>query len=250
MIAPFLAFGHQLLRDHVKHGKSMLDDRAKLALQPLGHKFRHLPLITVKLHSFGARDALQILVGAWDGRRKRPVRDRLDIFHHIRNQVRILYDNFMRLLRAKVFKFLEHLVCRAEIQRRLLVGVGKAHARHQDRPEFRVARVHEMDVAGCDNRDVQPLSKPHDRFVKLPDCLLVRNHIAAHHIFVVCNRLDFQVIVKTRDIAQVAPAFPLHDRTVKLPGFTGASDQKALPVFNQLAFGDTRTFGIVIQMGN
>ena len=63
-------------------------------------------------------------------RRIQFIRYRLEDFDHFRDFARIGNDGFVCFRFAEISKFLEHFLCRAQIQRRLFFGVGKTFAFH------------------------------------------------------------------------------------------------------------------------
>ena len=112
------------------------------------------------------------------------------------------------------------------LQGRLLVGVVKAAAAHDDPAEVRVLGVFEMDVAGGHHRLVQLLANAHNGAVVLPQALHVGVAVA-HHEHVVAKGLDFQVVVVGGDFAQVVEGLPLHHGPEQLAGLAGATHQQA-----------------------
>ena len=94
--------------------------------------------------------------------------------------------------------FLQHFISRPEIQRRLIFGIGKLVV-HKYLSEYRVRRVHKMNVAGGNNGYVQRLTQLNDRFVELlqilngVDILVI---LITDKELVVEGRLYLQIIVK------------------------------------------------------
>jgi len=117
-----VGIGNQLLRRHVQHRIAVADDGIELFFQAVAHQLRQ----RIAVNTCGAfpADFLQILVGTGNFRRVKSAEYRFHILHHFRNAVRICNNNLHCLFGSEVSKFVQHLLCGTEKERRLMIGVG------------------------------------------------------------------------------------------------------------------------------
>ena len=111
----------------------------------------------------------------------------------------------MRLLGAEVFELPEHFIGRAEVEGRLLVGVGKAHTRHQDGAEDRILRVEEVDIPGGADRLFELIAHSHDGPVEIAQLLHIFAASGSHQECIVAGRLHLEEVVKPGDVEQFIP---------------------------------------------
>ena len=188
---------NKLLGDHVQNRKSVLDNGVQLLVKTLLNDVWQR--VAVSLLSSLPCDSGKLLLGiihAWGECSRRNGSDiRID---HIRYLVCIGNNDLVSLFLAQVGKFLQHFISRPEIQRRLIFGIGKLVV-HKYLSEYRVRRVHKMNVAGGNNGYVQRLTQLNDRFVELlqilngVDVLVI---LITDKELVVEGRLYLQIIVK------------------------------------------------------
>ena len=116
-------------------------------------------------------------------RRVRPVRlERLLPLRMLRVQAdlanargdlrRVVDDDFFSLRFAQITEFVEHFLCRFEIQRRLVVRVLESVRCLNDRAEFPVLRIEKMHVARRADRNAQLFAEPDDLAVEIAQLLL------------------------------------------------------------------------------
>ena len=67
--------------------------------------------------------------------------------HHIGDEVRVRHDHLIGPRFAQVGKLLQHIVRGAEVQRHILIRVGKSLGTQKDMAEDLVLRIHEVHVA-------------------------------------------------------------------------------------------------------
>ena len=244
-IAVGLAVGHQLLGGHVQHGEAVLDDGVQLLVQTGLDDFGQG--VAVLLLGALPGDGHQLLLGALDEGREVAHGHRADVVDLVGDFTGVFHHHLKGLLLPQIAEFLQHLRGGAHVQGRLLVGVVKAAAAHDDPAEVRVLGVFEMDVAGGHHRLVQLLANAHNGAVVLPQALHVGVAVA-HHEHVVAQGLDFQVVVVGGDFAQVVEGLPLHHGPEQLAGLAGAAHQQALPVLVQQALGGAGIAVEVVEM--
>ena len=104
-------------------------------------------------------DVSQHLVGIWNDRRTLVRPDRGNPLAHGGNPSGVGDHDLLRLVASQVLKLAEHFLCRAEIERRLIVAVLKALSCHDNPPVNLVLRIQKMHVAGGADRFVKPLSQ-------------------------------------------------------------------------------------------
>ena len=196
VIAVILGVFHQLLRDDIEDGKTVLDDRIELARKAVGHILWH----RISIHLFAVRpaDFAQFLLRAGDVRREIALREGAHHVYHIRNLIRIFHDHLIGPL-AEIGKFIEHFLRGAQVERGLVVRIGKSLPSHEDAAENFIARVKEMDVARGDHRFIQLIAELENRLINLLQLLFAADTALPHEEGVVALGLDFQIIVKRSD---------------------------------------------------
>ena len=61
--------------------------------------------------------------------------------YHIRNQIRVGNHHFLRLIASQISKFLQHLLRRSQIERRLIIRIGKALSCHDNTTVYFIFRI-------------------------------------------------------------------------------------------------------------
>ena len=200
-IAVLQRLRHKLLRNHVHYIVAVADNRAQFALQARLDLFRQ----RVAVHALGflIAHAFQILRRIIHLRRIVFARYRTQRIAPVRNHIRIGDNYFHRAVCAQIRKFLQHFIGGFEVQRGLIVGVFKAHARHQDAAERLVLRLQEMHVTGCHTRLAQFIRNRQNLAVVIAQFFLVLCGAVGNHKLVVANRLNFQIIIEIRNFEQL-----------------------------------------------
>ena len=144
---------------------------------------------------------------------------------------RVVDDDLLRLRLAQIAEFLEHLLRRLEIQRRLIVRILKAVRRLNDRAEFSVLWVEEVHVARRADRNAQLLAQPDDFSVKVAKLFLVLRHALAQHKRIVADRLNFEVVVEPRNPLELRVVFAVRNGAEQFARLAGRADDDALSVF-------------------
>ena len=223
----------------------MLDDGVQLLVQTGLDDFGQG--VAILLLGALPGDGHQLLLGALDEGWEVAHGHRADVVDLVGDFTGVFHHHLKGLLLPQVTEFLQHLRGGAHVQGRLLVGVVKAAAAHDDPAEVRVLGVFKVDVAGGHHRLVQLFANAHNGAVVLPQALHVGVAVA-HHEHVVAQGLDFQVVVVGGDFAQVVEGLPLHHGPEQLAGLAGAAHQQALPVLVQQALGGAGIAVEVVEM--
>ena len=105
-----------------------------------------------------------------------------------------------------------------------------------------------MDVARRDDWLFELFAELYDRAVKRVQLLDVADGARAHEEEVVAVGLDFEVIVKARDVQKLVPGFAVEYGAVELAGLAGAADQKALAVAHEFRLRDARLLIKILEM--
>ena len=246
-IAMLFGIINQFLCNHVQNRESVADNRIQFPFQPLCDQFRHR--ITVNFLCTCPGNPLQILFRPSDAGRIGPFRNRTDIIlDHIGDLVGVGDNHLICFIGAKIGKLIQHLIGRAEIERRLIVGVLKFHTGQQDGAEDRVFRLHKMHVTGCNNWFIELFTNPKDGFIVFNQLIAVLRPAGLNHKFIVAQRLDFQIIIKGCNVAQLFKRFPLDNRLEQFPCFTGTADQQPFPVFHNLTLWGAGPAVIILNM--
>ena len=156
------------------------------------------------------------MLSAASGQNGRVLRVQADFADPRGDLRRVVDDDFLCLRLAQIAEFLEHLLRRLEIQRRLIVRILKAVRRLNDRAEFSVLRVKEVHVARRADRNAQLLAQPDDFSVKVAKLFLVLRHALAQHKRIVADRLNFEVVVEPRNPLELRVVFAVRNGAEQL----------------------------------
>ena len=108
-------------------------------------------------------------------------RDRADSLYHVRDAAGILDDHLAGFFLPEIVEFRQHFLGRAQIERGLLIGVGKTLPGLEDPAVNLILRVHEMDIACRADRDMQLLAEAEDGAVELAELFLGLHHPLPQH---------------------------------------------------------------------
>ena len=226
----------------------MAADGVQLLLQPLFHDLGQG--VTVVPLGVLPGGVAQLLFRALDAGRVGAPRDGPHgVVDHGRDLARVLDHHLVGLLLGQIVELVQHILCGAEEQRRLVVGILEAVARLQHRTVHGIFRLGEVHVAGGDHRLVQVLAQLYDRAVEVLDLLLAVHLALAHHVGIVAQRLDLQNVVVGGDLFQFLIGGAVHDGTIQLTGLAGTGEQQAVPVLIQQAAGHPGLFKEVVDVG-
>ena len=92
--------------------------------------------------------------------------DRRDLLDHVRYLIGVGDHYFFSLLASQIGKFLQHLLCSPQIQRSLVIRVGKAVSGHNDPAVDLVLGIHKMYVAGSHYGLLELFAQPYDFFIE------------------------------------------------------------------------------------
>ena len=201
---------YQLLGNDVHDGKSIGDDGVQLLLQAVLHHLRKV--VAVDLMCPVVADLRQHFIRVRDDGRTLVRPDRRELLHHVRNPVGVCDDDLVRLLLPQILELLQHLLRRAQIQRRLVVRLRilKIHIL-KNPPVDLILRVQEMDVAGRTHGLAVLLSERDNPTVvvfQILDGLRLISEVSILVIFrngqkhVVADRLDFQIVIEIHNPLQ------------------------------------------------
>ena len=182
---------------------------------------------------FFITDIRQQFIAVLDNRRTFIRPHRGDGLYHIRNSIRIGYDDFLRLIAAKIGKLFQHLFCRPKIEGRLIIRIRKMLPGHDDSPVNLVPRVQKMYVTGSNHRLMKLFAELYDfavDFLNIFHRVNIGKFFGCNHILVIAKRLNLQIIIKTHEPCDFRIRFTVEKRTVQFPRLTGASENQPFPV--------------------
>ena len=241
-------FGNELLRHHIERGVAVADDGGKLLVQPLLHHVgQHFAVEFVRLRE---RKPGQLLFRAGQFRcvGLLVVEERAQLRAHVRDLVRVFNDHLKGLLFTEIAEFLQHIVGRPEIQRRLDRGVLIVGRAHEDRAEDSVLGFEEMHVARRDDRLTELVAEFNDAAVVIAERLLVLRDALADEERVVADGLDLEIIVVGSDLQQLIFVRAVHHRAEQLARFACGAEDQSLPVDVQQAPRDARSLVKMIEV--
>ena len=243
-------FPHQLLGDDIHHRKSVLDDGIQLPLQALFHHGRQIG--TIDLMGSVIADSGQGLVTVFNdgGTLVRP--HGRNAFAHIRDHIGVFHHDLVGLVTAQVRELLQHLLCRMKIQRRLLIRILEALARHDDTAVDLVLGVQEMHITGGHHRLVELFAQLHDSGVELLNILHgihIANLLGVYHELIVPAGLHLQIVIEIHQPGYLHIALSVQQRAVQLSRLAGASQDQPLPVLHHETLGNPGMSTEIGQMG-
>ena len=219
-------------------------------LQTVFHDLRQF--FSVQFMRLFITDIRQLFIAVRNDRRAfiRPYRRHT--FYHICDPVRIGDHDLFCLVAAKIGKLLQHLLRCPQIQRRLVIRIGKMLSCHNDPAVYLIFRIEKMHVACRCHRLMKLLSQLHDFFVDLHNIfhgIDLRQFFGLYHKPVIAKRLNLKIIIETDNSGNLRIRSAIKQGAVKFPCFTGAAKQKSFPVLHKQTLGNPRPSGEIMQMG-
>ena len=227
----------------------MADDGLELLLEAVLDNLRQV--LAVESAGLLVGHLADLLISARDLRRVKVVRNRLEALDLVGDLARVRHNGLVGRLLAEVLELLEHLVCRAQVERRLQLGVVEALALHEDGAVDAVLGVEEVDVAGRDERLAELLGDLGDLEVDRNEVLIRLDGgvlVAALEEVVVVDGLDLEVVVERGDLHELLVRALLLDGADELAGLAGGADEQAAPILLDDVFRQARLAVEVAQM--
>ena len=218
---------YELLCRHVNDVVMAVDNVSQLGLNTFRNDLGRI--IAVQAVQLAVDQRFQVLDGVLDLRRKQVMRYGADGFAHVGDVVRVLHNDLIGLFRA-----LEHLVRRAEIERIFAVAVLKALRGQQDAAIDLVLRVQEVDVSRRADRLSQLLAQPDNGAVELAQLLVALRDTLGQHEAVVAQGLDLKEIVERRNAFELRVALVGHNGLEQLACLAGRADNETLTESDKL----------------
>ncbi len=235
-IAMLEGVGDKFLRTHVNDVIPAREDVMQLGLDAVGDEFRRV--FAVDGRHLAIDQVFELLGGVFDLRRVEILRQELEHLDAVGNGVRVRDNDLLRLFRAEVGKFVEHLLRRAVIERHGLVRVGEFLGRQQDAAEDLLLGIEKMHVARRHNGLAELLAELHDAAVEVAQGFLAAHGAVVEQEVVIRQRHDLEIVVKRRDAPQLRVALAAQHRLEHLARLAGRADDEALAVFHKQALGD------------
>ena len=208
----------------------MFDNGIQFARQPLFYQFRQR--VTIALLCIAHGIFPQRHVRPLNGGRVQPFGDGPHIgVYHIGYFIRVFNYNLTRFCLGQVAELAQHIICVAEIQRRLVVCVLEAVTRLKYRTVYCILRVQKVYIARSHHHFVQLFTQAQHSFVEFLYLFNAVHHVLAHHVFVVAHRLNFQIVVIRGDGAQFFKAAAFHDGPIQFARLTRRTQNQPVPVF-------------------
>ena len=235
-IAMLEGVGDKFLRTHVNDVIPAREDVMQLGLDAVGDEFRRG--FAVDGRHFAIDQVFELLGGVFDLRRVEILRQELEHLDAVGNGVRVRDNDLLRLFRAEVGKFVEHLLRRAVIERHGLVRVGEFLGRQQDAAEDLLLGIEKMHVARRHNGLAELLAELHDAAVEVAQGFLAAHGAVVEQEVVIRQRHDLEIVVKRRDAPQLRVALAAQHRLEHLARLAGRANDETLAVFHKQALGD------------
>ena len=235
-IAMLEGVGDKFLCAHVNDVIPARENVVQLGLDAVGDEFRRG--FAVDGRHFAIDQVFELLGGVFDLRRVEILRQELEHLDAVGNGVRVRDNDLLRLFRAEVGKFVEHLLRRAVIERHGLVRVGEFLGRQQDAAEDLLLGIEKMHVARRHNGLAELLAELHDAAVEVAQGFLAAHGAVVEQEVVIRQRHDLEIVVKRRDAPQLRVALAAQHRLEHLARLAGRADDETLAVFHKQALGD------------
>ena len=235
-IAMLEGVGDKFLRTHVNDVIPAREDVVQLGLDAVGDEFRRV--FAVDGRHLAIDQVFELLGGVFDLRRVEILRQELEHLDAVGNGVRVRDNDLLRLFRAEVGKFVEHLLRRAVIERHGLVRVGEFLGCQQDAAEDLLLGIEKMHVARRHNGLAELLAELHDAAVEVAQGFLAAHGAVVEQEVVIRQRHNLEIVVKRRDAPQLRVALAAQHRLEHLARLAGRADDEALAVFHKQALGD------------
>ena len=121
----------------------------QLRFHTIHKQFRRI--VAVETMQLAVDQILQIFNRVFNLRRKQIMGHRANRFAHIRNQIRVGYNNFVCLILAQIAELLQHLICCTEIQGIRFIRIIEALGCQKNVSEDLILRIQEVNVTGGNN---------------------------------------------------------------------------------------------------
>ena len=249
-IAVIIGFLDQSLGNQVEHRETMPDDWFQFLLQPCFHDFRQI----LAVHAFRlvVGHGANFIICARYHRRIQIIRDGLEILYHIRDFARVGNYCLISQFLAQIIELRQHLLRGAQVQGRLLVRIRKALALHQDGTIDIVLLVQEMHITGGYQHFAQLPGQLRHLQVDPAQIIVgidIREFLAALQEVIIVDGLDFQIIIKRRNLYQLLLRRPGHDGANQLPRLAGRAYQDTLAEFLDNGLRQARLAMEIFHMG-
>ena len=193
-IAMLEGVGDKFLRTHVNDVIPAREDVVQLSLDAVGDELRRV--FAVDGRHLAVDQVFELLGGVFDLRRVEILRQELEHLDAVGNGVRVRDNDLLRLFRAEVGKFVEHLLRRAVIERHGLVRVGEFLGRQQDAAEDLLLGIEKVHVARRHNGLAELLAELHDAAVEVAQGFLAAHGTVVEQEVVIGQRHDLKIVVK------------------------------------------------------
>ena len=176
---------------------------------------------------FPVTNLCELLVTVLNDRRTFIRAHRRDSVTHIRNPVCVRDDNLLRFLTAQIIReLIEHLLCRAKVQWRLIIRVLKSLPGHDNPSVHFVLRVQKMHIAGGNHWFLKLLSKLHHPLIERDQILLrvdVPVPFRLDHKPVIADWLNLKIIIKRDNLGNLLLTLTVQHRAKQLSRLAGAA---------------------------
>ena len=230
-IAVVIRLLDKALGNQVQHGEAMPNDGLELLFQAVFDDFRQVLAIHILRAAVGHR--ADFFIRERNLRRIQDflARERHEALDAVRDFARVRHDGLIGEFRPEIVELREHLLRRAQIERRLELSIIKALALHEDSAIDAVLGIEEMDVAGRDKRFSELLCELGDLEINGAQVVVrldVREIVAAFQEVIVVNRLDFEIVIERRNLFELLVRLMLLDGADELACLAGRTNQQAL----------------------
>ena len=242
-----LAEPNQLLRNHIKHGKTVADNGVQLLGKTLFHKVGK----RIAVEALGARptDILQILLRALHVGSIGALGDGAHVrIDHIGNEIAVGNDHLVSFFLAEIAEFLQHLFCGTVVKPDIAIGILELHARKQDFSVDLIFLVEEMGITSSDDGLIIFLTQCHDLAIELAEAFIVCNGAFRHKETVIANGLNLEIIIKFHDLLDLGSGFIFDDRAHQFPCLTRGTHDQPLAVLFQFRLGNSGKASIIIEV--
>ena len=236
---------HKALCDNVECSKTIAQDRFQLEFEAIGYDLRQI--LTVELTCARVGHFLDLSVRARHRRRIEFVGDRKEVLHHIGDLPWICDDALVGTLRTEIVELGKHFVRRAQIERRLSLGITVAVRFLQHGAVDGILWIEEVHVAGRNQHFIEFFGKRIDFAVDVPQIFIRVNGETIVNLeeVVVVNRLDLEEVIKLCDFLQLLVGPPRDDTADQFARLARRADNDPRTVLLQHGAGNTWTTALL-----
>ena len=248
-ISVFIGFPYQFLSNDIHNRITIGNNRIQFSFQTGRNDLRKI--LPIDLMCTVITDFSQHIIRIFNNRRELSITDRAHTITHFHNLIWISNNDLFRLLRPQIFKFFQHLFGSPQIQRSLIIRIGKSFSCHDNSAVYLILRIYKMNITGCHYRFMELLPQLDNPSVQIPQiffrCYIIPVFIP-NHKHIIADGLYLQIVIKFHQTGNLRIRCISDNSLKQFTCFAGRTDHQTLLILQIYTFGNSRTSVIIIQM--